>query len=96
MDTGASLTMASDSLLTALPNYKLRPASVDVITCVRGTTLDIVGELYLPIKIGELTSEPHRIVVVRNCSTNFPLHSWVRLPRSTSHLRGHGRTCAKL
>ena len=72
VDTGASLTMASDTLLASLPNYDLRPASVNVITCVSGTTLDIVGELYLSIKVDRLTSQPHRIIIVRDSSSNFP------------------------
>ena len=74
VDTGATVTMATASILEAAPALKalLRPASVSHVTGISGRRVPLVGELCLPIVVRGFESEPHRIVVFDDVSETFP------------------------
>lgn len=74
VDTGATITMAASSLLDAVPSLydSLRAPSVGPVTGVSGTQLELIGEVWVPICVGNLVSAPHRILVVEDRSERFP------------------------
>ena len=68
VDSGASVTMISENYACLMPNTWIKPldgefSSIEGV--VQGSSLEMVGQLVVPIKLGKFISSNHRIVVVR-------------------------------
>ena len=68
IDSGSSLTLINEDYFSLIPNIKLcsPPDSVGSIEgVVVGSKLEVVGAVYVPIKIGKFISKVHPVLVVR-------------------------------
>ena len=64
VDTGASITLMSDEYFKSIPNCKMDsspPFSVEGV--IAGSQLDVLGQVNLPIKLGNFISKLHPIVI---------------------------------
>ena len=68
VDSGASVTMISENYACLMPNTWIKPLDGEFYSIegvVQGSSLEMVGQLVVPIKLGKFISSNHRIVVVR-------------------------------
>ena len=74
VDTGATVTMVTSSLLEEAPLLRnlLRPSTVSYITGISGRQVPLLGEFNVAIQLGNIDSASHRVVVLQDGHETFP------------------------
>ena len=80
VDTGSSVTMISRDVYNAMEKYgkPIVPSNKNgggatVQGIIEGQTMQIVGTVKVPLRMGNFSSEPHKLVVVEQASQKFIL-----------------------